>query len=162
MKRQEVIGFICIIGLVVTWALAAKDKPGKAPAGNAPGAEASAPATPKQPPGAFSDEERRVIQGYVERYGAQEGKRARPLPPGLARKAARGGKLPPGWEKKCVRGETMPVAVYEQSRPLPTELVVKLPPPPELTLTVAVDGKIVRLLKATHEIVDVFDVSVKL
>ena len=70
--------------------------------------------------------------------------------------------LPHGWEKKCVPGETMPAVVHGECHPLPAELVVKLPPPPEpaLTVTVAVEGKIVRLVKATHEILDVFDVEV--
>jgi hypothetical protein len=37
-----------------------------------------------------------------------------------------------------------------------------MPPPPEpvLTVTVAVDGKVLRLVKATREILDVFDVHV--
>jgi hypothetical protein len=42
-------------------------------------------------------------------------------------------------------------------------LVVKLPAPrePLLTVTVAVGGKVVRLVKATREILDVFDVHVR-
>jgi hypothetical protein len=48
--------------------------------------------------------------------------------------------------------------VYEQSHPLPPELVVKLPAPPGSTITVAVGGKIVRLIEATKEILDVFNV----
>jgi hypothetical protein len=35
--------------------------------------------------------------------------------------------------------------------------VVKLPPPPAGTITVAISGKVVRLAKATREILDVFD-----
>jgi len=37
-------------------------------------------------------------------------------------------------------------------------LIVKLPPPPTGTIMVAIDGKIVRLAKATREILDVFDI----
>jgi hypothetical protein len=114
--------------------------------------------------GAFSEEERKTIQEYAEHYDAQPGKHKHGLPPGLAKKAARGGTLPPGWEKKCVAGETLPPEVYAECHPLPGELVVKLPPPPEpvLTVTVAVGGKVVRLVKATREILDVFDVNVRL
>ena len=57
-------------------------------------------------------------------------------------------------------GQIMPVEVYERTHPLPPELVVKLPPPPSGTITVTVGGKVVRLLQATREILDVFDVHV--
>jgi hypothetical protein len=106
----------------------------------------------------FSEQERQTIQVYVQKYGGQEGKHSRKLPPGLAKKLARGGNLPPGWEKKCVPGEIMPVEVFEECRPLPRELVVQLPPPPEATITVAVDGRVVRILEATRQILDVFNI----
>lgn len=109
----------------------------------------------------FSDNERQVVHGYVDRFGQQEGRHPRSLPPGLAKKMSRGGRLPPGWEAKCVRGQTMPVEVYQECRPLPRELAVKLPVPPAGTVTVAVSGKVVRLLEATREILDVFDVHVR-
>src|SRR5512133_867921 len=109
----------------------------------------------------ISGTERERIREYVQSYDGQRHGRAKNLPPGLAKKVARGGQLPPGWEKKCVVGETMPPDVYRQARPLPPELVVKLPPPPEPTITVAVGGKVVRLLEATRQILDVFDVHVR-
>ncbi len=80
------------------------------------------------------------------------------MPPGLAKKVARGGELPPGWQKKCVKGEILPVEVTKQCHPLPPEVVVKLPPPPAGTILITVDGKVVRLLEATREILDVFEV----
>jgi hypothetical protein len=52
----------------------------------------------------------------------------------------------------------MPVKIFEQCSPLPTEIVVKLPTPPPGTILVAIDGKVVRLTRATLEILDVFDV----
>ena len=109
---------------------------------------------------AISAEERRVISEYTYecRDAAQRGHKHKRLPPGLAKKVARGGKLPPGWQKKCVRGEIMPVEVYEQCHPLPREVAVKLPPPPPGTILVTIDGKVARLVKATLEILDVFDV----
>jgi hypothetical protein len=100
--------------------------------------------------------EREVIQEYYA-----PGKKGKHLPPGLAKKVARGGKLPPGWEKKMVKGETMPVEVYQQCVPLPKEILVQLPAPPAGTITVTVGGKAARLLEATHEILDVFDVLPK-
>lgn len=106
----------------------------------------------------FSDEERHAISFYVEHYGRQEGKHSRSLPPGLAKKVARGGQLPPGWQQQCQPGQTMPPEVYQEARPLPRELQVSLPVPPVGTVTVAVGGKVVRLIEATREILDVFDV----
>jgi hypothetical protein len=108
----------------------------------------------------ISENERHVIQGYVDTWHANQApaRRERGLPPGLARKRARGGELPPGWKERCVKGEIMPAPVYERCRPLPPEIVVKLPPPPVGTITVTIDGKVARLAKATLEILDVFDV----
>jgi hypothetical protein len=105
-------------------------------------------------------EEREVIQKYVKSVSiqAKPGKKAKGLPPGLAKKVARGGDLPPGWQKKCVPGTIMPAEVYKVCHPLPKEVIVKLPPPPTGTILVTVDGKVVRLAKATLEILDVFDV----
>lgn len=108
----------------------------------------------------ITEQEREVIQNYVKSVSvpAKPGKKAKGLPPGLAKKVARGGELPPGWEKKSVPGTIMPAEVYKVCHPLPKEVVVKLPVPPAGTILVTVDGKVVRLVKATLEILDVFDV----
>ncbi len=107
--------------------------------------------------------ERQIIQNYVAANGAQEGNRgkgrkAKSLPPGLQKKLDRGGSLPPGWETKLRKGEILPAEVYENCHPLPSDLFVKLPTPPAGTVLVAIGGKVVRLLAATREILDVFDV----
>ncbi len=168
MAPNTVSAVLCLAALIIAWPVLAKDKPPKGGRGHKTEArnaeenrsEKTQPRTGKD--GGFSAKEVEIIQGYVERYGALPGKQERRLPPGLARKVARGGKLPPGWEKKCMPGETLPPEVYQECRPLPPELVVKLPSPPDLTVTVAVEGKIVRLLEATREILDVFDIHVRL
>lgn len=170
MISNSLVALICLAGLITALPAMAKDKPPKSPKG-APGrswessnrdrrAEPRESSRPDRH-GAFSDEERRVILGYAEQYQAMPGRHERPLPPGLAKKVARGGKLPPGWQKRFVPGQVVPVEVYEECRPLPRELVVKLPPPPDLTVTVAIDGRVLRLLRATREILDVFDVHVR-
>lgn len=81
------------------------------------------------------------------------------LPPGLQKKVARGGSLPPGWQAKCNKGEIMPEDVYAHCEPLPKEVTVKLPPAPAGTILITIDGKIARLVKATREILDVFEVK---
>ena len=108
----------------------------------------------------FSDDERKVIQGYArECHKHEKAGKGKGLPPGLAKRVARGGQLPPGWQKKCVRGEVLSDEVYRHCHPLPHEVVVKLPPPPPGTILVSIDGKVVRLAKATREILDVFEVK---
>ena len=102
--------------------------------------------------------EREVIRTYARGCTeAPKGRKAKGLPPGLAKKAARGGELPPGWQKKCMRGEVLPAEVYRHCQTLPHEILVKLPPPPTGTILVAIDGKVMRLIRATREILDVFD-----
>jgi hypothetical protein len=109
---------------------------------------------------AFSTRERECIQAYVNDY-SEKGKSKnehKGLPPGLAKKVARGGQLPPGWEKKVSVGETMPAEVYKECFPLPKELAIKLPTPPAGIINVTVDGKIVRLMEASKQILDVFEI----
>lgn len=108
----------------------------------------------------ISTNEREIIRGYVHSYDRRKGRgpKAKSLPPGLAKQVARGRELPPGWQKKCVRGEIMPLEVFEHCHPLPHDVLVKLPSPPHGTILVAIGGKVVRLAKATREILDVFEV----
>ncbi|MEJ2140916.1 MAG: hypothetical protein P8Y24_00930 [Gammaproteobacteria bacterium] len=74
--------------------------------------------------------------------------KAKGLPPGLQKKAARGQALPPGWQKKLAVGHVMDKAVYDYG-----EVVV--PVDKKGILTLRVEGKLVRLLSATHEIVEI-------
>lgn len=163
MRTSFILGLICAAALATALPASAADKHGKhnrderGEDGDSQGKHGERRGYAER---TFSEDERHSIYGYVQRYGKQEGKHPRSLPPGLAKKVARGGRLPPGWEDKCVRGQTMPVEVYRECRPLPRELAVTLPVPPVGTVTVAVGGKVVRLLEATREILDVFDVHV--
>jgi hypothetical protein len=108
--------------------------------------------------------ERQIIREWVVSHsddngrGKKNGHKGKPLPPGLAKKVARGEGLPPGWQKKIVKGEVMHAEVYRQCHPLPDEVIVRLPPPPAGTILVTIDGRVIRLAKATLEILDVFDV----
>ncbi len=181
MTRAHLISILCTVVCLATLPAAAKDKPGKsggrdkegnnsstgAVAPGSGGAEAGAKGSTKEPwvtaNVRISDDERQVIRGYVRDYPGQDkrGRKSKELPPGLAKKVARGEQLPPGWQKKCVAGQIMPVEVYEKTHPLPPELSVKLPAPPAGTVTVTIGGKVVRLLQATREILDVFDVHAR-
>lgn len=72
----------------------------------------------------------------------------KPLPPGLQKKVASGKSLPPGWQMKLTKGEKMDDAVYQQG-----EIIVPINSHGEITLRV--DDKVVRLYKATKEIIEI-------
>ena len=72
------------------------------------------------------------------------------LPQGLQKKLDRGGSLPPGWQKKLVKGDVLEQPIYSQS-----EIVI--PVDSEGLLTVRVEGKLVKLIQATREIVEIVD-----
>ena len=72
------------------------------------------------------------------------------LPQGLQMKLDRGGSLPPGWQKKLVRGEVLEEPVYNHSE-------VVIPIDSEGMLTVRVEGKLIKIIEATREIVEIVD-----
>ena len=171
MKAVKLIGLVCITGLLGMGIARAEDKAhGKKDPHQGHGHshdhdhnhdhdhDKSEPS--KKSKNSLSEQERRVIRTYVEGHNGRGGgnRGGKGLPPGLAKKVERGEQLPPGWQKKCVPGEIMPVEVFEKCHPLPSELVVKLPAPPAGTVTVTISGQVVRLIRATREILDVFNV----
>jgi len=114
--------------------------------------------------------ERAIIKEYVIHTKSKHGRahgvdhpgqgkgRNKGLPPGIAKKVDRGNDLPPDWQSRCVKGQVMPTEIYKRCEPLPYDVVVKLPPPPTGTIIVTIEGKALRLMQATLEILDVFDV----
>ncbi|MBF0283358.1 MAG: hypothetical protein HQL51_02765 [Magnetococcales bacterium] len=103
-----------------------------------------------------SDEVRRVLDDFLGRSGGGESRQGgKNLPPGLAKKAARGEALPPGWQKKLARGERMDQDLYRQSHPLPEDVLRRLPPLPAGHEVRVVGDKVVRVIQSTREILDV-------
>jgi hypothetical protein len=160
--------FISLILLIVStltarpFAMAPNPKKETAP----PPIPAQAPTRGEDPAAAkylFTPDETIAIRGYFRTSpppasaGPPPGKKMKKLPPGLKKKVERGGELPPGWQKKVARGEVIDAGVYARSRPLPPELVMRLPPQPRGTIVVTIEGKVVRLMEATLTILDVFD-----
>jgi hypothetical protein len=85
--------------------------------------------------------ERTIIFDYVDRYRdtlVPAPGSAKPLPPGIAKKVARGGTLPPGIAKRY----------------LPQNLLVQLPPRPGYQWVV-VDNDVVLIVAATGLIADI-------
>ena len=157
------------LGLLVFWtltirAMAMAPNPKKetppVPASTKGPARTETPATARH---LFTPEETITIRTYFRSSPLPApaepppGKKMKTLPPGLQKKVARGGELPPGWQKKIARGEVLDARVYGHSRPLPPELLKRLPPQPSGTVVITVEGKVVRLIEATLTILDVFD-----
>lgn len=72
------------------------------------------------------------------------------LPPGLEKKYERTGELPPGWEKKLAVGERLDRDIYDHSR-------VIVPLGQDGIVTVRIENKVVRLIQATREIIEILD-----
>lgn len=70
------------------------------------------------------------------------------LPPGLQKKVERGGELPPGWKKKLQPGYILEDDIYRHA-------VIVQPVDRHGLVTVRIEGELVRLIHATHEIVDI-------
>ena len=108
---------------------------------------------------AITPEEKKIIKEYLKGVSAKKKNKVKKksLPPGLAKKLARGGTLPPGWQMKVARGEVMDYEVYNNSMPLPEELLRKLLTIPEGTVLLQVGNKIVKVIEASRTIVDLFE-----
>lgn len=74
----------------------------------------------------------------------------KPLPPGLQKKAERGQELPPGWQHKLGRGDTLDRQVYRDSQVVARDRH-------DGTLTIRVEGKLIKVIEKSHEIVDILD-----
>ena len=76
--------------------------------------------------------------------------KAKILPPGLQKKLQKGQSLPPGWQKKLMVGVRLEPAIYEHG-----DVVVPLDS--KGLLTIRLEGKLVRLVEATREIVEILE-----
>lgn len=107
----------------------------------------------------ITSEEKKIIKKYLKGVSAKKnGKvKKKSLPPGLAKKLARGGTLPPGWQMKVARGEVMDYEAYNNASTLPEELLRKLSSIPKGTVLLQVGNKIVKVIEASRKIVDLFE-----
>jgi len=87
---------------------------------------------------AFTASQRTIILDYFAADGRSASSGSRPLPPGIAKKVARGGSLPPGIAKRY----------------LPRDLDLRLPPPPTGIERVVVGGDVLLVQISTGAILD--------
>jgi len=74
--------------------------------------------------------------------------KANALPPGLQKNVDQGKPLPPGWQKKLAKGEIMDKEVYQHGR-------IIVPVDSHGLVTISIEGKLVRLIEDTREIVEI-------
>ena len=79
---------------------------------------------------------------------AKQEAHSKKIPHGIQKKINSGKPLPPGWQKKLEVGKSVPQEVVENSK-------VVVPVDKDGIVTVEVDNKIIRLLQATNEIVEI-------
>lgn len=72
---------------------------------------------------------------------------AKPLPPGLQKKVAKGGALPPGWQKKVQAGEVLDPQVYDHGEVISHD--------DKGNVTIRVEDEIIKVVKDTREIIDI-------
>ncbi len=102
--------------------------------------------------------DRATYEQYHDSGKTKDKKKDKNLPPGLQKKIERGGQLPPGWQKKLQRGQVLDPLVFAHCEPLESRLIARLPAGPAGTITVHVEGRIIRLLEKTREIIDILEI----
>jgi len=172
LKSAIILALITVTAALQTAAKDKKQKEQNAP--NAPKTAVVAVAEPQvettiTPPeapapelqGALTWQEKRLIREYVEGSAivTPRGRTAHKLPPGLAGRVDPGVQLEAGWEKKLLRGEVLTQPVFSQCKSLPREIAVRLPSPQAGTILLALEGRIIRVVQKTRQILDVYDLT---
>lgn len=82
-------------------------------------------------------------------YGISFGKddKEKGLPPGLQKKSERGQSLPPGWQKKLIVGNILEKDIYKHGKIVATDN--------RGLVTISIEGKLIKLIKDTREIVEI-------
>ena len=91
-----------------------------------------------------------LVAGVVASPVYAKNDKSKDLPPGLQKKMMKGESLPPGWQKKMRKGGILDVDMVKRG-----DIVVPLDK--KGLLTIRLEGKLVRLVKATREVVEVLD-----
>ncbi len=72
------------------------------------------------------------------------------LPSGLHKKAEKGKPLPPGWQKKLSKGDILDKSIYSRGK-------VVVPLGRDGSISIEVEGTILRLHEKTRKIIDILD-----
>ena len=89
-----------------------------------------------------------VLSGLMAGPAYAKKDKGNQLPPGLQKKVARGGDLPPGWQKKLARGEVLDRQVFDHGTVVSRDKDKGL-------VTIKVEGKIIKVIENTMEIIDI-------
>ena len=83
-------------------------------------------------------------------FAKNDKEKSKPLPPGLAKNQMRGKPLPPGWQMKLAKGQVLDQRVVDAGS-------VVVPLTKEGWLTIRVEGKLIKLMEKTREIVEILE-----
>lgn len=90
---------------------------------------------------------------HNKKYNKAHGKS---LPYGLQKQQSRGKPLPPGWQRKMQKGDILSPDIYSRATPVRYDDYDRYHVGHDET-AVRIDGKVIRLLKATHTILEIVD-----
>lgn len=107
--------------------------------------------------GTFSSAERNLIRAFLRQAPGKAP--AASLPPGLQKQVAPGKELPTGWQQQLARGARISQEYYGWGRPLPADLLRRLPPPPPGSEILQIEARVLRLDAATRTILDLFSLD---
>ena len=82
---------------------------------------------------------------------AKPDKEQKTLPPGLAKKVDHGKPLPSGWQKKLHRGDVLERDIYTRGK-------VVVPLAKDGTVTIQVDGTLLKLYEQSRKIIDIINI----
>lgn len=86
-------------------------------------------------------------------------KKQKAMPPGLQKKYEKTGELPPGWQKKLVKGEVLDLSLYNVAKKYqikPGDYSIE---PRKGTELLRIEDRIIRIMKDTKEILEVFGIK---
>ncbi len=78
----------------------------------------------------------------------KEHDKGKSLPPGLEKKYDQGKPLPPGWQKKLSKGDILDRDIFDRGR-------IVAPLGKDGSISIEVDGTVVRLYEDTREIINI-------
>lgn len=96
-----------------------------------------------------------TIRQYITGYRSNNN--TRNLPPGLAKKVARGGDLPPGWQKKVSRGNTFPGDLWPFTSPVNYNQVPRFGDPGDGIDIYSIGNRLFKLNRSDNRILDILD-----
>jgi hypothetical protein len=89
-----------------------------------------------------------LLAGPAYAKSNKDKNKAKELPSGLHKKAEKGKPLPPGWQKKLSKGDILDQSIYSRGK-------IVVPLGKDGTISIEVEGTILKLHERTRRIIDI-------